>query len=335
MKLSKISKWITTNLWLVLFITIFVLGLVFIVWMGTSEVESVVTPEPPIEPVLIEKIVPLEDLDISDSPSESPNVELVEEEEQVIAHENPNELCPTLLIKRGNKLMLFNKNMPELPGENPIFFNHLDEYIEYVKTQRKLYNQSCPILFLQEEVNTQGENVYRVRNTVGTTKNIDPLLLGSLDDYFKNKTNILPKFTPPEGPKAFNNPPPNQSIHMGNTGVDVNFQHPPLTPYKDANRSNQPFNQGYYGFDPTNQYVGKYTVLDQIHNSTKTQNNDGLSDNPMDTNWGGAVFTQEQVESGKYQDNQVQPPTNTSVLTLGEYPKAIEDNDIPTQEESE
>ena len=29
----------------------------------------------------------------------------------------------------------------------------------------------------------------------------------------------------------------------------------------------------------------------------------GLSDNPMDTNWGGAVFTNKQVMSGKYKGN--------------------------------
>ena len=90
--------------------------------------------------------------------------------------------------------------------------------------------------------------------------------------------------------------------------------HPPLVPYEDANRDNKPYNQGYYGFDPTSQYVGKYTVLDQIHNSTMKQNADGLSNNPMDPNWGGAVFTEEKVESGLYEGNNVQPPTVQTVL---------------------
>ena len=90
--------------------------------------------------------------------------------------------------------------------------------------------------------------------------------------------------------------------------------HPPLVPYADANRDNKSYNQGYYGFDPTSQYVGKYTVLDQIHNSTMTQNPDGLSNNPMDPNWGGVVFTAEKVKDGLYEGNSVQPPTVATVL---------------------
>ena len=88
---------------------------------------------------------------------------------------------PTLLIKRGNKVMLFNKNMPEVVGENPIFDN-LEQYILYSKKQKELYNQNCPVLFLQEEVNAQGEEIYKLRQTENT--NVDPLMLSSVEDYF-------------------------------------------------------------------------------------------------------------------------------------------------------
>ena len=50
--------------------------------------------------------------------------EIVSEEEEELKVDE-NDLCPTLLIKRGNKVMLFNKNVPETPGENPIFFDNL------------------------------------------------------------------------------------------------------------------------------------------------------------------------------------------------------------------
>ena len=240
-----------------------------------------------------------------------------EEEEELTVDET--ELCPTLLIKRGNKVMLFNKNMPETPGENPIFFDNLEQYIQYVKKQRELYNQSCPVLFLQEEVNVQGENVYKMR-TLQDDDNVDPLLLGSIQDYFTSKTDVMPKFGPPSGPGAFNNPANNTEISLANYSIPYQNlppqfkNHPPLVPYEDANRDNQPYNQGYYGFDPTSQYVGKYTVLDQIHNSTMTQNPSGLSNNPMDPNWGGGVFTEKKVESGLYEGNSVQPPTVPTVL---------------------
>jgi hypothetical protein len=71
--------------------------------------------------------------------------------------------CPNVLIRRGNLLLLINTHRPPEDGKNPIIFNHLDDYIHYVKVQRETNNNYCPVLFLQEESNAQGQNVYRVR----------------------------------------------------------------------------------------------------------------------------------------------------------------------------
>tara|TARA_B100000900_G_C20521850_1_gene692516 strand:- start:6 stop:1013 length:1008 start_codon:yes stop_codon:yes gene_type:complete len=330
-------KWFSDYGWLILFLIAFFTGIFFIFWMGSAKIKDLPTSEiPEIKQYLLDKKSPStsESSDLgnispaivptpitSNSQLSSPDTakELITEtatEEELKVEEN--DLCPTLLIKRGNKVMLFNKNVPETPGENPIFFDNLEQYIQYVKKQRELYNQSCPVLFLQEEVNAQGENVYKMR-TLQDADNVDPLLLGSIQDYFLSKTNVMPKFGPPDGPGAFNNPADNTEISLANYSIPYKNlppqfkNHPPLVPYEDANRDNKPYNQGYYGFDPTSQYVGKYTVLDQIHNSTMTQNANGLSNNPMDPNWGGGVFTEEKVESGLYEGNSVQPPTGITV----------------------
>lgn len=351
MKFSTLKKNLFEHGWLFVLICVFLFGLLFILWMGNTPITSGITPAAKIDPIEIsytpEELSPEYEvssnivsntININTSPKESPamnnNLDSLDDE---FDDEFDSDMCPTLLIKRGNKLMLFNKNMPETPGENPIFFDNLDQYIKYVKIQKDVYKQNCPVLFLQEEVNAQGENVYRLRKTEGTTTNVDPLMLGSLTDYFKNQTNVMPKFAPPVGPQAFNRVQPNMQLPLSNIGVSNTMmptleqtQQPQMVQYEDASRDNKPYNQGFYAFDPTNQYVGRYTVLDQIHDSTKTQNPDGLSDNPMDPNWGGAVFTNKQVMSGKYKDNEVQPPTVNTALTLGDYPKTIEDNDIPT-----
>jgi hypothetical protein len=71
--------------------------------------------------------------------------------------------CPNVLIRKGNLLLLINTHRPPEDGTNPIIFNHLDDYIHYVKVQRETYDNYCPVLFLQEESNVQGQNVYRVR----------------------------------------------------------------------------------------------------------------------------------------------------------------------------
>jgi hypothetical protein len=62
----------------------------------------------------------------------------------------------------------------------------------------------------------------------------------------------------------------------------------------------------YPGFDPQGLYVGRTTNVDVVHQSTETEAI--LSDNPMDSNWGGVLFTQGQLESGKYEENEVVKP---------------------------
>ena len=52
-------------------------------------------------------------------------------------------------------------------------------------------------------------------------------------------------------------------------------------------------------------HVGQYTDIDKIHDSTET---DAISDNPADPNWGGVLYTESVVQSGKYDDNKVVRP---------------------------
>ena len=79
----------------------------------------------------------------------------------------------------------------------------------------------------------------------------------------------------------------------------------PIEP-TDATRDNPPYNKNNYNsFDPYGQYVGIYTTVDAIHDST---DDNIISDNPMDPNWGGVEATQKSVDSGKYEDNNVVKP---------------------------
>jgi hypothetical protein len=74
--------------------------------------------------------------------------------------ENTN--CPDLLVKSGAELRLYNTRKPNKEGENPIVFQNMDGYIEYLETQRKA-GTVCPVLFLQKENDAQGKDVYRAR----------------------------------------------------------------------------------------------------------------------------------------------------------------------------
>lgn len=73
--------------------------------------------------------------------------------------------CPTTLIQDGAKYLLFNDNLPEEEGVNPLVLDSLDDYLEFLYWQRK-QNINCPVLYLQSNINTQGKKEYRVVNNI-------------------------------------------------------------------------------------------------------------------------------------------------------------------------
>jgi hypothetical protein len=189
--------------------------------------------------------------------------------------------CPNLLIKSGNAILLFNSNLPESPGVNPIPFYSLDEYINYLESQKRK-GIRCPVLFLQEETNTQGETVYRMRPDIFDQQ-------GGLEKV--------------------------QQVY--NTRTPQVYRKP--IPVIDANQDNKPWNSGgFHEFDPYGLHIGRYTEIDAIHDSTTLGTK--LSDNPMDDNWGGVIFTNDKVASGKYEEREVAPqrPLNGPAPTIND-----------------
>lgn len=339
--------------------------------------------------------------------------------------------CPNLLVRKGNQLFMYNQNKPEEPGVNPVVFNTLDDYIYYVKVQRYKYGNNCPVLYLQEETDAQGNDVYRVRpgpfDTEGGTQVVQGMPNGmvlpqlpvtypslpanamtppnymatnleniggySINPVSSNNATmntltiqgqtvpsygLLPVLPTPEAnvtgsmPTSFpsnlqsnvvfdtgvvpviQNATPNGGFYTGSspmvslvstgpsafnqsstpsmntpvpTPINANVNNAPTTiaQYTDASRENPPFNQNQYaGFDPTEQYTGKMTNLDVVHNSTMFQNpGNGLSDNPMDPNWGGVQFTRAQVNSGKYDDNIVTKPVYSGAPNVMMNPDSL------------
>jgi hypothetical protein len=95
-------------------------------------------------------------------------------------------VCGSALIKRGGKLLLFVD--PQNKGEVPIEFDTLDDYISYLDEQ-KSNGIECPVLFLQQENDAQGNDVFRVRpspfNQASGMKpiNVVPIVDSSRDNY--------------------------------------------------------------------------------------------------------------------------------------------------------
>jgi hypothetical protein len=99
-----------------------------------------------------------------------------------------------------------------------------------------------------------------------------------------------------------------------------------IAPIIDANRKSKIYNvNNYPGFDPLGLQIGVYTQLDAVHDSTEKAK---TSDNPMDTNWGGVEFTQDAIESGKYEDNEVGRPTYFNPKTQF-FPNLYKEHPVP------
>ena len=175
-----------------------------------------------------------------------------------ISKEGFNNSCPDILIEKDNVLSLFNSKQPEVPGVNPIKFNGLEDYVEYLEWQRS-QKINCPVLYLQHSYDTQGNGEYKQRpSPTDLQGGLPPILL---EQSFSNESQLL-----------------------------------------DSNRNDPPYNKNSYpGFDPDNQYIGLDTPLDKMYH----QNFDGISPNPMDTNWAGQEFTQGLVDNNYYINNNI------------------------------
>jgi hypothetical protein len=83
--------------------------------------------------------------------------------------------CPNLLIPQGERILLYNTNLKVIPGVNPIVFQNLEEYTNFVKYQEKegIY---CPVLVLQPSKDAQNNLKYQVKPSllVDATRNDPP-----------------------------------------------------------------------------------------------------------------------------------------------------------------
>lgn len=144
-----------------------------------------------------------------------------------------SERCPNTLIQKGSELYLHNSNMAKIPGVNPLRFDNLNDYIEFMEWQRG-QGIKCPILYLQETYDAQGNRVYKARESPTD-------LNGGLPDFDM-------KGRHPD-------PDPGNSSH----GKALLL---------DAGVDDYPFNHNSFpGYDPDNQSIGLETPLDKIYNS--------------------------------------------------------------------
>ena len=162
--------------------------------------------------------------------------------------------CPDLLIQEYGKFYLYNRRLARVPGVNPIVFDNLNGYVEFMKWQRS-QGLSCKVLYLQKSINAQGEVDYagwRREDWQG----IDTI---NASDRKRDKRAERRR----------------TRILMDNVLSDKQI----------------------VSFDPDDQLIGSKNPIDRKFTRSATKG--GLSVNPMDTNWGGPEFTNENTKEIK------------------------------------
>ena len=170
----------------------------------------------------------------------------------------------------------------------------------------------CADLLIQE-----GSDFYLVNTKLAKVPGVNPLRFTSLEDYVeftdwqRSQGIMCPVLYLQQSFDTQNNPvykarPSPTDMHAGFPDLQASSgQTPPIRDMQlllDANRDNKPYNLNTYpAFDPQNQYIGMNTPLDKMFNESAGK----WSPNPMDTNWGGAKYTEDLVDAGYYKDREV------------------------------
>lgn len=243
--------------------------------------------------------------------------------------------CPDILVQEGSTFYLYNSKVVKVPGVNPVVFNNLEEYVEFIEWQRS-QNINCPVLFLQQTLDAQGNSVYKIRpSPTNLQGGLPPNSITAPAKSTSHPDNNLITNTSNTSAVDFNSGTmgSGSGIGIGNStsSKSNNYMGVPLTSVSsvpsvgdipvnsidgvplpslpnpslliDATQSDRPYNiNSYPAYDPSPFYIGRTTPLDMMDYSQESQK---VSPNPMDPNWGGPSYTQQLVNDGYYQANQV------------------------------
>lgn len=168
---------------------------------------------------------------------------------------NTQARCPNMLVQKGSSFYLYNSNLAEVPGVNPIEFSNLEDYVEFLDWQ-KSQGIRCPVLYLQESYDAQGNSSYKVRPSVTEQQ-------GGL--------------------------PPNPPVYPSSTLSTKANNNIPQNNINSYPAYNQPI-----------QYMNTPAPIPSVNTEGQP-----ISPDAMDSNWGGAQYTQSLINQGYYSGNNV------------------------------
>ena len=187
--------------------------------------------------------------------------------------------CPNLLIQKGTQYYLYNTKLKQVPGVNPIIFNDLNEYTQFLTWQNS-QGIRCPVLYLQHGYNAQGESEYKIRPS--TTE-----LQGGLPSTSN------PTLTSSNSTLTSSNP---TSDTLNSTSNVLNSIYKSLIIPQSI-------------FMPNKEYPNEYYLWNSGHkNSSKNIADQSIINkyaDPMSKWWKGAKYTEKEIDKGVYSGNEV------------------------------
>jgi len=226
--------------------------------------------------------------------------------------------CPNLLVNKGDIIFLYNMSLPE--NQLVQTFKTMDEYQVYV-LQQQSEGKNCPLLYLRQEVNTQGREVYRVYTEAtmgpgGAEARIptpDPMPTAAMTTAVPGAQEFGQQGRPPMPPPFLETVPlwdlhhqPPLYVEGGLPALPMEKMPEGVIPVLDAGKTTDVrFNQtGLHSYDPYGLYVGRFTDVDILHKKTADVSS-GLSANAADPNWGGVMYTQQMVRDQHFAGSEV------------------------------
>jgi hypothetical protein len=212
--------------------------------------------------------------------------------------------CPNILIQKGTSFYLYNSKLAKIPGVNPLQFNSLDDYIEFTDWQRS-QGIRCPILYLQESYDAQGNPVLNARpSPTDLNGGLQPLHLGSGDVGGLHK-NLGPAEIVTSNKDMIIDSSKSIADALGVQSIPTAQELPPESKLVDAGRSSTVYNKNSFpSYDPQGLYNGIETPLDTMFHSPPGQ----PSIFATDTLWGGIAYTQSKIDSGEVSSSRVNAP---------------------------
>lgn len=211
---------------------------------------------------------------------------------------NAQPRCPNLLIQKDAKFYLYNTKLAEVPGVNPIVFDNLEQYTEFLEWQRS-NNIRCPVLYLQKTYDAQGSSTYKIRPSVTEPQGgLPPMGATTISASGDQRMDV-----PVTEYDIYDTSSPSFQYIFDKISPSGSYLYEQETLLVDAGRNDMPYNTNSYpSYDPTSYYQGSITPLDKLDMAKESS---GISDNAMDPNWGGPDHTEALVAKGQYKGNEV------------------------------